>query len=324
MATIASQGASMIPEEFKAEDAAEAGIRYWQPDEALAGLVSGYHCYWTRPPAGVQHSDVFYPGWSNLRFQLDGEPWHARIGERCFDPVPRACLFGPTARAVYAESGAGVLVGAGLTPLGWSRLTDIEAESVADRIVPLDTIVGGEAERLRTELARSDDEDAVKRVFDAWFLEHLRPPRRQDARIVAIHTLLTENELGDVGAAAVRLGVHPRHFSRLVRKSFGFTPKLLLRRARFLRSLMALREAPRGEWGMLVGRDYVDQSHFIRDSHEFLGMTPGQFFALKKPLNDASTVLRREVLGASAQALSRPAVESGGFVAETTGGSARA
>ena len=103
-----------------------------QPDEALAGLVSGYHCYWTRPPAGVQHSDVFYPGWSNLRFQLDGEPWHARIGERCFDPVPRACLFGPTARAVYAESGAGVLVGAGLTPLGWSRLTDIEAESVAE------------------------------------------------------------------------------------------------------------------------------------------------------------------------------------------------
>ncbi|HEU4961480.1 MAG TPA: helix-turn-helix domain-containing protein [Sphingomonas sp.] len=294
----------MISGDFMAGDA-DAGIRYWRPDEALAGLVSGYHCYWVRPPAGQVHHDVFYPGWSNLRFQFysDGD-WRVRIGENRFDPVPRASLFGPTSRAIYSESGAGLLVGAGLTPLGWSRLTALAAESVADRVVPLDTILGAEAGRLHAALA--EGEDAVKRVFDAWFREHLREPRRGDDRIVALHALLTDAEPGGVAEAAARIGVHPRHLSRLVRKSFGFTPKLLLRRARFLRSLLALRDGPRGEWATLIGRDYADHSHFIRESHEFLGMAPGRFFALKKPLNDASTVLRRNVLGASAQALYRP------------------
>ena len=51
---------------------------------------------------------------------------------------------------------------------------------------------------------------------------------------------------------------------------------------------------------------YHDQSHFIRDAHEFLGMAPGDFLRMPRPINAASTRLRRAMLGAPAQALHRP------------------
>lgn len=288
----------------------EAGIapviRYWRPAEALNGLVSGYHCYSVKPASSERHHDVFYPGWSNLRFQLGGDPWSARIGDRHFDPVPRASLFGPTAQAIYIESGEGLLVGAGLTPLGWSRLTEMAASSVADRIVPFEALVEGDKGLLLAALVETAGDVGVKEIFDAWFLRHFRGPRRGDERIVALHALLADANTGSISATAAQIGIHPRHFARLVQRSFGFTPKKLLRRARFLRTLLTLRDQPHGTWAGSIGIDYHDQSHFIRESHEFLGMAPGQFFSLRKPLNDASTILRRDILGASAQALYDP------------------
>ena len=110
-----------------------------------------------------------------------------------------------------------------------------------------------------------------------------------------------------VRALAAELGLSTRTLHRLARAAFGFAPKLLLRRTRFLRSLTAVAAAPEAGWATLIDPAYHDLPHFIRDSHLFLGMTPGEFLRLRKPLNDASSRRREEVLGAPAQALHLPA-----------------
>ena len=281
-------------------------LDYAKPAPPLARFVSGYHRYSLGLPEGDTLDDVFYPGAANVRIQVSGGDWSLRIGDRRIDPVPRASLFGPTSHAIYSRSAGGTLFGAGITPLGWTRLTTLPASNFADAVVPLAALLGEDAARLATEIgsARTLDDAAV--TFDAFFAERFAPASPEDDRIEAMHALLAAGETIGIADAAATLDLHPRTFARLAHRAFGFAPKRLLRRARFLRSLMVLREPSDVKWSDRIGEGYYDQSHFIRDAHEFLGMAPREFLRLKKPMNDASTRLRGEVLGAPAQALHHP------------------
>ena len=86
-------------------------------------------------------------------------------------------------------------------------------------------------------------------------------------------------------------------------RAFGFTPKLLMRRARFLRSLHAVAQAPVAARATAIDPSYTDYSHFVRDAQHFLGMSPQAFLKLDTPLLRQSLALRQSVLGAPAQAL---------------------
>ena len=99
-------------------------IRYWKPAPALAGLVSGYHFYAVQVPPGQPHLDVFQPAWANLRIVLTPETeWRVRVGEGPWKPVDNCALFGPSSQVTWSQSGSGIVIGAGLTPLGWARLS---------------------------------------------------------------------------------------------------------------------------------------------------------------------------------------------------------
>ena len=71
---------------------------------------------------------------------------------------------------------------------------------------------------------------------------------------------------------------HPR-LLRLCQRAFGATPKSLLRRHRFERSMAQLKTQSLRDWRRCIDPQYVDQSHFIRDAHHFLGMAPGRYLA---------------------------------------------
>ncbi len=274
---------------------------YWQPAPALAGLVSGYHRYVVRAPAGQTHRDVFFPAWANLRIKLPGEPWTVRLAATTY-PIDGAVLFGATSHAGFSESGAGAVIGAGITPLGWSRLTGLPASRFADRVTPLGEVLGGDL----SALARLNGEADPTPVLDRFFLDRMRVRRSDEARIVAMHEFLARGSADTVAQAAVRLGVSARRFNDLSNHVFGFGPKLLLRRARFLESLMELASDSPLPDSARISAGYHDHSHFIRDAHEFLGMSPREFLKMRRPMNAASMTKRTAVLGAPAQALLKP------------------
>lgn len=283
----------------------EIAVQFLLPAPELRRFISGYHFYTLSYPAGHVHHDLFYPAWANVRFYASDASWRVTIGDRVFDPVPRAALFGPTSRVSTSASGAGLLIGAGLTPLGWSRFVRAEAADYADRIIPIRDVMQN-SDGLVAAVLGARDAGTAAAAMDDFFLERMGRPGRTDARIEAMHRLLAEAPPISVNDAAAELGLHPRAFLRLALAAFGFRPKLLLRRARFLRTLTRLEEEPEATWVDVLDVGYHDQSHFIRDSHEFLGMAPGDFLRLPRPINAASTRLRRAMLGAPAQALHRP------------------
>jgi len=283
-------------------------VGYWRPDGRLDGLVTGYHRYSIAADAVLPHRDVFFPSWAVLRIQPRGADWTVTIGTTSHPVVERAVIFGPTSKAVYSTSGAGMTIGVGLSPSGWRRFAAIAADEAADRLIPAERALPNIA-RLVAALDDLDawDGEAIVRLFDAFLLERLGTPHPDEARIAAIHRELATVPEGGIEEMAERLGMSVRTLHRLTRSAFGFGPKLLLRRARFLRSLMLLIAADERRGSVEIEPSYYDYPHFLRDSRLFLGMAPGRFRRLPKPLMEASIRLRAAVLGAPAQALFDPA-----------------
>ena len=221
---------------------AERAVRYRQPSLALRPFITTY--YWVDVPGGGPPvTDWLHPEWPNVRFLLDGG-WRSDVGSGMVE-VPACALFGPTRRAakVVGDSPSR-LVGLGLLPLGFATLFDLEAASLSHRLGPLEDhmpCVRG----LHAALAAETDDTRQADLLDTYFEAKVaaRPPAPDLLR--RAHAVLLDPEVTTVDVFAQALAISPRHLLRLCRRLFGFPPKLLLRRQRFMRTLEAVMAAPR-------------------------------------------------------------------------------
>ena len=104
-----------------------------------------------------------------------------------------------------------------------------------------------------------------------------------------------------------------RTLERMCHRYFGFTPKLLLRRQRFMRSLSAfmLHQSQKGgaRWTEAMDEEYHDQAQFTREFSEFMGMTPSAYAALPHPILASFMEARARIWGSAAQTLDQPVRE---------------
>lgn len=276
----------------------------WPAPDDLAPFISGYSLYVVGDNAGTPNRGAFEPAWASLRIAVaGGGRWRLRPARGEWFTPPQISLFGPSSELVWSESGPGVLVGAGLRPRGWGRLFRQPARVWADRIGDPPFCSAPAAEMLRTRFAALADDEDVARAFDEAFREILGPPSADDAAIARIEAGLVDPAIASVAELTDFTEMSLRRLQRLADRSFGFPPKLLLRRARFLRSLHAMRAVSRRQGAANIDPGYTDYSHFIRDSHDFLGMSPQAFLERDMPLLKRSLDLRTQVLGTPAQAL---------------------
>ena len=280
-------------------------IRYDRPAAALADYITGYHVYRSSdPPGGEGQVDWFLPATANVRIAIDAGPIAVSIGRRTYDPLPAASLFGPTSQALKATTHGGVMIGFGISALGWGRLTRRPADDFRNRIVPLEDVLGrGFTNRLVAALQAATDDAAVAPILDALLIERLGPPHRDAALVRHLMEILASDGPADMASAAARLDIPTHALRRLSVRHFGFPPKMLLMRARFLRSLVRLMSTGEAANYALIDDSYFDASHFLRDSGTFLGMTPRRFMALTKPFLEASLRARDAVLGSPTQVL---------------------
>lgn len=92
------------------------------------------------------------------------------------------------------------------------------------------------------------------------------------------HVLAIAEEGGDltVPRLAAAAEVSPKRLIRLFTADVGITPKRYLQLVRFERVRAAVRDRSSVDWTRVAAAfGYFDQSHLIRDFHEFAGTTPG-------------------------------------------------
>lgn len=256
-----------------------ATVAVYRPVPALEPYVTFYYFVTTTAPV----TDFLYPEWGNVRIVLAGE-WHAAV-DGGFDRLPGTrLLFGPTDRRTLVTAGAGRMVGFGLTPIGWNRLIGGDAAATANGVRPLEDALGASAERLHAGLvADGADEIASVRRWNTLLLSLATQRPLSNPRVLAVDRALRSTP-ADVGAFAALVGQSERTLHRLCLDTFGFAPKRLLRRQRFLRSLGRVRAAVGAPVTASLGEDYYDLPQFYRDFRDFMGMSARDYFAAPRDL----------------------------------------
>lgn len=278
---------------------ASPAIRYQPPASHLRAFITTY--YWVDVPDGDAGSDWLHPEWVNLRFVLSGR-WTVSLDGRAVAAAP-ALLFGPTIRSTEVTFGPPTrVVGVGVMPLGFATFWDADAASLAQRTAPLERVLP-DAAGLWERLAREDDPQRQSEILDAFFTGLAAARPRAPELMARAHAALLDPEVATAEAFAEALDVSPRHLRRLCRRLFGFPPKLLLQRQRFLRTFEAMIAARDRPFGEVLDAAYFDQSHFVRDFRRFMGRPPSAYFALERPLLGVAAGERLRALGASFQGL---------------------
>jgi AraC-like DNA-binding protein len=287
--------------------ACQIDVRFFSPPETLRRYFTSFYLADIVPAPGESVADLLQPEWANLRFFSGALPVaEARDGTRV-----AGCRFtatGPSSQAVRFAVGKTRLWGVGLLPLGWAKFVSVPASQLANAVIDGEehAAFAGFRPLADSLFGAVPDADAECARIAAHFLARIDEPVADEARIVAIHEALIDPEIDSVTALVRRVGGTPRTIERVCHRAFGFAPKVLLRRQRFMRSLAHFMLEPAIKWSGAMDGHYHDQAQFVRDFHQFMGMTPRQYAALDKPVITAIMRERARMAGAAAQTLDRP------------------
>ncbi|WP_120715897.1 helix-turn-helix domain-containing protein [Tsuneonella amylolytica] len=283
----------------------DTALRYERAGEELQPYVADYHVLDSIRPPGWVSSEIMLPGGPAIRFILEDHDFDLAIGSGPHGPLPKASLYGSLSRSAKMRVGpGGVTIGVSLTPLGLARIAGTDADRLRDTVVPLESVIDPAlVGSIQNDLKASDRGPGVKAVLDAHLRVIFVRSHPHDDAIQRISAVIAKPGVSSVAEARELSGMSKRQFERLTKRYFGFPPKLLLRRARLLRSIIALKMAGEPYDMRVLEDEYFDHSHFTRDSHRFLGMSPLRFLRTPSPYRDAALRARSIVLGSAVAAL---------------------
>ncbi len=191
-----------------------------------------------------------------------------------------------------------LVVGVAFRPSGWSGLFKESARVIADSAAPLPKYWGELGERLHREVASANDDDRIVKVIEEILRERIAmlggPP--PSAAMAKFEDIARNDSTIQVVEAARQVGLSVRQFERQCYASFGHSPKVILRRSRFLDMAQAMRGFSEPSAEHLAALRYFDQSHRNREFRHFFQLTPGQFDKVTTPLFTAGLKLRADGL----------------------------
>jgi AraC-like DNA-binding protein len=256
---------------------------------------------------GARAVDRLHPEWAGLRFCSGGD-----LIADCHDgthvTATSFAATGPSSKAVRFEIGRTRMWGIGLLPLGWAKFVRVPASDFADAVLDgnRDPAFACFAPLAAAIFADQPDEAGEVARIARYFLGRLAEPVPDAKRIGAIHAALLDPEVASVTQLVAHTGIGQRTVERICDRAFGFPPKLLLRRQRFMRSLAQYMLDPSLKWIGAIDGHYHDQAQFVRDFRRFMGMTPRAYAALDKPILNAVMHERARSAGEAVQTLHSP------------------
>lgn len=280
-------------------------VRFFAAPPEFAGCFTSIYRLEPSVAEGARVEDWLQPEWGNLRI-FSGDLPEAQIGDRPPVRDARFTVTGPSSICNRFSLGSTRMWGVGLLPLGWARLVRRPAIAYANFMADAEhhPDFAAFAPLARVFAGTPDDEAEFARIIAA--LRALDRPVREAETIRAVHAAMVELGLGSVAEFAEHAGLSVRALERVCRRHFGFAPKLLLRRQRFMRSLAAFMLSGDGRWSAAIDDLYTDQAHFNRECHDFMGMGPRQYAALPHPILSSFMAERARAHGSPAQVLDRP------------------
>lgn len=281
-------------------------VRFFPAPPDLADCFATFYRAEFKIADGKRVRDLLQPEWGNVRFFRDDCPIaQSPAGDRVSGA--RFTATGPSMVSASFELGTTRMWGIGFFPLGWAKFCSAPACDLANRIVNGEKHPAFEGfAGLAAELFDGNPHDGRECERILACVRALNREVPDEERIMRIHSALVDPAIGSVEDFADHAGLGRRTLERLCHRHFGFAPKQLLRRQRFMRSLAQFMLEHATNWSDAIDVHYHDQSQFVRDFRAFMGMSPREYAAREHPILTAFMRERARIWGAAAQTLDRP------------------
>ncbi|MES2279325.1 MAG: helix-turn-helix domain-containing protein [Bacteroidota bacterium] len=246
-----------------------------QPHPDLAQLID---CYWivTGDDAETRVEKIIPDGFTELIFHY-GDAYRTDISGS-WQIQPPHLLAGQISSFFSLENtGQSIIVAIKMQPAGLTQLFGLQMSDYTNQIFGLDAIPNHNIARLRQLLPPTADEQALKLVFDGFFLPLSKSVTANPVNTAVNHIferngMVTVKELTDIA------GVGERQLERLFKRYVGLSPKFYARVIRFnyIFEIIKNKSLP---WADVVYQaGYYDQSHFIRNFKAFTGEDPSAYY----------------------------------------------
>ena len=291
---------------FSSLQAYRLSAEFREPPPEFAGcFTTFYHLTLDLPEGAARVTDYLQPEWANIRF-FCGTPPEAEIAASRVSGTHFVGT-GPSALPCQFALGPVRMWGVGFLPLGWARFFDADASACANIVCdgaahPAFAHFAGLSEVLCDPEATLDEQyDAIVAAMTAAMRRN-----RDEPRIARVHAGLVSGDHASVHDLADACAMSIRTLERICARYFGFSPKLLMRRQRFMRSLTTFMLHRGTRWTEAMDAHYHDQAQFTREFREFMTMNPSEYAALDHPILTSFMEARARVWGSAAQTLDPP------------------
>lgn len=260
-------------------------VRFYRLSEELQPYFTALYATSVECAPGTWVMDRLHPEWAALRF-TEGPVPVACVGVGELRPQWPFVANGPTSKAIQFGVTRSRVWGLGLQPAGWAKFISLPANGLSDRTVDGATHEAFTLFRPLVDIVEraAGDGERIARGINDFLMQHVDRPVPYEAQIMACQQALRDPDIANVSELGERLEMNRRSLERLCGRYFGFPPKLLLRRQRFLRSLAQFMLQPAGSWSKALDWQYYDQAQFVRDFRSFMGTTPSEYADAPHPI----------------------------------------
>ena len=270
--------------------------RTYPPSPALAPYIRRHYVFEAELPADSEIVDGLLAENAFVRVILRGD-WAAENEPAGLQATGRAVLFGANARPLKVRvRGPFTVAGFAIRPSGWSSLFWVPARVYTDRILSLSDAWGDIVDTLLSDLDQAEDDAAKIAALELAIMMQMNRigSRHADDAIATFEAIARTDSMIKVEDIAAQLNLSIRQLERRCLATCGLTPKMILRRSRFLDMAAAMRGFSSPSDEELAKLRYFDQSHLNREFKRFANMTPGAFASALTPLFTAGLKLREE------------------------------
>lgn len=253
--------------------------QFYEPHPALKGFVNNIMIDkvkfdvkaepfgFSLPPL-PEHSLFFY-----VRDRSDVES----VQKGTKEPLPFSLIVGPQIyRHIITPGRNHLMIKVGFQPGGLYRLLGIPMSELLckDEFDGTD-LLGNEIKEVNEQLQEADSFLKMKMIIEIFLLKRLDRLKQVLPIDKVLPLLIKERGLLKIDKLASYSCLSTRQFERVFRQRIGLTPKHFSRLVRFSQAWILKQRQPKISWLKIAHEcGYFDQMHLIRDFQEFAGVNP--------------------------------------------------
>jgi AraC-like DNA-binding protein len=258
--------------------------QFYEPHPALKGFVNNIMIHqmvfdeakpqfnFSVPPL-PEHCLFFY-----VQDSLDAEDMVTNKKETLSSSI----ILGPhTSRHIMTPGSNHLMIKVGFQPGGLYRFLGIPMNEFLckDQFDAID-LLGNEVKEINDKLKYAISYTEMKTIIENFLLKHISKLKQALPIDKVLPMLIKERGLLKIDQLASQACLSIRQFERIFQQRIGLPPKHFSRMVRFSQAWILKEQTPGLSW-IKIAYDcgYFDQMHLIRDFHEFAGVNPSKIEA---------------------------------------------